>query len=171
LAAAIAEAEADANMHEMEDDGMPVERVFRSPNMDILHVGGAAAGGREARSSRAEEIRRGKQPMTPSHEEGDKRPRQQNAVDKLLLGNSTPRSPMRTAATTTTPATPVEPTIGGNTGQTKCPSPRQNPRRPSTTSIHKKKAKTPWGLWSTSQSGKAETTVSHATLTATWEET
>ena len=74
MAEAIAEAEAEGNMHEMEGDGMPFEHEVRTPRMDGLYVlptGGverltANVEGTEARSTIAEEIRRGKHSMTPS---------------------------------------------------------------------------------------------------------
>ena len=70
---AIAEAEAEGTMHEMEDDEMPTGHGIRTPSVDGLQVTPAdgfarlvVVEGREARSSRAEEIQRGKQPMTPN---------------------------------------------------------------------------------------------------------
>jgi hypothetical protein len=74
MAEAIAEAKAKANMHEMEGDVMIDEHEVRTPRMDGLQRSPYRSGGRlsttaegtGARPTRAEEVRRGKQPMTPS---------------------------------------------------------------------------------------------------------
>ena len=65
---AIAEAKAEGSMHAMKDDGMPMEHGIRTPSVDGLQASPAAGvarfafldEGKGARSSRAEEIQRGK---------------------------------------------------------------------------------------------------------------
>ena len=91
MAEAIAEAEAEGNMQEMEGGVMTTEQEVRTPKVDGLQVSPNQGGERVsmivegigARPTRAEEIRRGKQPITQSQQERDSRPRQQQIVDRL----------------------------------------------------------------------------------------
>ena len=119
MAEAIAEAEAEGNMHEMEDDVITIEREVQTPGVDRLQASPDHRGeglsmdaeGTGTRATRSDEIRRGKQPMTSSQQERDSRAPEQQSVDKLRLGGNTtrrPAGPMATGNTPTTPGGPIE---------------------------------------------------------------
>ena len=173
MAEAIAEAETARNINEMEGDVMTTERDVLTPGVDRLQAPQDQRGeelsmgveGKWTRTTRSDEIRREKQPMTPSQQERDTRPREQQSVDRLRLGGNTPRRPagLHSAgpgATRNTPTTADRPTENVGTGQTLDQSPRRDRERTPAGHAPMETANTPWGLWSMAQSGKAENTVS-----------
>ena len=98
MAEAIAEAEAEETMEEMEDARTPTIQEMYSRRLDGLYIspGDMAAGlantseGKDARHARAEEILRGKQPMTtPSQQE---REREHTAITRACRQTTSRRS-------------------------------------------------------------------------------
>jgi len=179
MAEAIAEAETARNINEMEGDVMTTERNVLTPGVDRLQVPQDQRGeglsmdaeGTGSRTTISDEIRRGKQPMTPSQQERDARPREQQFVDKLRLGGNTPRrpaglNPTGPETTRNTSTTMGRPTKNVGTGQTPEQPARRNSESTPAGPAPMETANTPWGLWSMAQYGKAERKVSQTSLTA-----
>jgi hypothetical protein len=164
MAEAIAEAATKGNMHEMEGNVMTTtEQEIRTPKVDGYQVSPNLGNEREstnvegtgARPTRADEIWRGKQPMTQSQQERDIRPRQRQTVDILRLGGVAAKSSKGPAPNANTTTAPGEQTANVDTGRAPASSPRHDPGRTPAVARTTETANTLWGLWSATQCGKA----------------